>query len=114
MTSPGKPLLIFDGECGFCRRLAARGRRVLGERVDLAPYQEVAASHPDIPRQRFAETIHLVEPDGRWSTGAEAVFRALAHAPRGGLWLAVYQRVPGFAPVSEWCYRLVARHRGRL
>jgi predicted DCC family thiol-disulfide oxidoreductase YuxK len=44
--------------------------------------------------------------------GAEAVFRALAHAPRGGLPLWLYRRVPGFASVAEAVYARVARNRG--
>jgi len=112
--APPRPLLIYDGECEFCRYSIARWRRVTGDRVDYAPYQEIAARFPEIPTERFAESVHLIEPDGRWSWGAEAVFRALASVPgRGGsLWL--YRHVPGFATASEWCYRVVARHRPAL
>lgn len=109
-----KPLLIFDGECGFCRAWVERGRRATGDAVDYVPYQEAAERFPEMERSTFAEAVHLVEPDGRVSRGAQAVFRVLAHVPgRGAGWWA-YRRVPGFAPASEWLYRLVARHRSLL
>src|SRR6266704_2960950 len=109
--SSSKPLLIYDGECGFCRAWIARWRRATGDRVEYAPFQEAAARFPEIPRQRFAESVQLLEPDGRWTQGAEAVFRSLACAPGRGWLLWLYRRAPGFAPASEACYRFVARHR---
>jgi predicted DCC family thiol-disulfide oxidoreductase YuxK len=110
-TGPEKPLLIYDGECSFCRAWIARWRRVIGDRIDYAPYQDAAARVPTIPRERFAHAVHLIEPDGRHSQGAEAVFRSLAQAPGHGWPLGLYRSLPGFAAASEWCYRIVARHR---
>jgi predicted DCC family thiol-disulfide oxidoreductase YuxK len=117
VSEPERPLVVFDGDCGFCRRWIERWRQTLGDRVDFLPYQEAASRFPAIPESAFRDAVHLVEPDGRVTRGAEAVFRALAHAP-GRRWpLRLYRRLPGFAPISEACYRTVARHRtlfGRL
>ena len=106
-----RPLMVFDGDCGFCRSWIARWRRITGDRVDYAPFQRVAADHPEIEPARFAEAVHLRAPDGTWTRGAAAVFGALAAAPRGGAWLDLYRHVPPFAALAEWAYRLVARHR---
>jgi len=55
--------------------------------------------------------VHLVEPGGRVSLGAAAVFGALALAGRYP-WLArLYRYLPGMAGASEAAYRLVAGHR---
>ena len=104
------PLLVYDGECGFCRRWIERWRNVTGGRVADAPYQEVSARFPEIPGDRFRAAVHLREPDGRWSRGAEAVFRSLSYGGHG-LWLWLYRRLPGCAALSEAAYRWVARHR---
>ncbi|HYM81030.1 MAG TPA: DCC1-like thiol-disulfide oxidoreductase family protein, partial [Candidatus Limnocylindria bacterium] len=119
---PARPMLIYDGECRFCRQWIRRWRRLIGDRVEYAPYRAVAHRFPEIPIERFQRAVQLVEPGGRWSQGAEAVFRSLAARPESArvkwswcawpLWL--YQHVPGFAPASEWGYRLVADHRGLL
>jgi predicted DCC family thiol-disulfide oxidoreductase YuxK len=109
-----KPLLVYDGDCDFCRKWIARLRWATGERVDYAPYQEAAARFPQIPPERFKSAVQLIESDGRVSQAAEAVFRSLSYRPGQGWLLWLYQRVAPFAALSEWGYRLVARHRGRF
>jgi len=108
-----RPLVIYDGDCGFCRWRVARWRRVTGEQVDYAPSREVADRFPDIPRESFDAAVYLLEPDGGTYRGAEAVLRALAHGGRARWLLGAYRAVPGFAPVAEAIYRFVARHRPR-
>ncbi|HMD36543.1 MAG TPA: DCC1-like thiol-disulfide oxidoreductase family protein, partial [Vicinamibacterales bacterium] len=108
-----KPILVFDGACGFCRFWIERWRCRTGDRLEFQPYQsdEVARRFPDLPRERCRRAVQLVEPDGAVREGAAAVFRALATCggPRIG-WFA-YEHVPRFAPLSERAYRLVADHR---
>ena len=111
MTKLDRPLLIYDGECDFCREWIARWRHVTGDAVDYAPSQQVASDFPDIPPERFRDSVVLIEPGGRVTSGAEAVFRALAEAPGRSLGLECYERLPGFVAVSEFAYRLIARHR---
>lgn len=111
-----RPLVVYDGECGFCMRWVERLRRWSADALDFAPFQQAAARFPSIPLEEFERSVQLVETDGRVFSGAEAVFRALAHCPRvgAGALLWCYLRVPGFAVVSEAVYRFVARHRGRF
>ena len=107
---PGKPLLLFDGDCGFCRRWIQRWKQMTGNRLDYAASQEAGGRFPEIPKEAFARSVQLVTPDGEVFEGAEAVFRSLA---LGGhpVPLALYRRIPGARPVAELLYRLVARHR---
>ena len=108
---PDKPLLIFDGDCTFCRRWIARWKQITNGRVDYAPLQSeaIATDFPEISREQTESAVHLIEPDGRVTRGAEAVFRSLAVARRWPLWM--YESVPGVAPITELAYRIVARHR---
>jgi predicted DCC family thiol-disulfide oxidoreductase YuxK len=106
-----RPLLIFDGDCHFCRRWIARWRQLTGERIEYAPYQEVAVLFPDISLEAFRRSVQLVETDGSVTQGAEAVFRSLSYAP-GRSWLHwCYRHVPLIAPLAERFYGLVAAHR---
>jgi predicted DCC family thiol-disulfide oxidoreductase YuxK len=105
-----RPLVIWDGDCGFCRRSVDHLRARAGERIAFEPYQSAHARFPQVPPEAFAESVHLVEPDGGVSRGAEAVYRALAIAG-SRLPLLAYRWLPGFARASEWGYRLVAAHR---
>jgi len=106
-----KPLLVYYGDCGFCRRWVARWKSLTGDRVDYAPYQQVAAQFPAVAPHRFAEAAQLIEPDGQVLSGAQAVFKTLSYAPGRGWLLWAYRHMPGAAAVSEAAYRFVARHR---
>lgn len=109
-----KPLLIYDGDCTFCKRCADYGRSLTRDAVAYLPYQEVAKQFPQIPTERFRAAAQFVDRRGMFCSGAEAVFRALSYAPRwrGLLWL--YTRIRPFAALSEMVYRWVARHRNGL
>jgi predicted DCC family thiol-disulfide oxidoreductase YuxK len=105
--------MIYDGDCGFCRRWIGRWRRWTGERVKYAPSQEVAGDFPEIPAPRLRESVALIEPGGRVSFGAEAVARSLAVRAPGRVLLWIYLRVPGARLFGDAAYRRVARGRGR-
>jgi len=111
VTVPRKPLILFDGDCSFCRRWIDRWRFYAAERVDFEPYQQAADQFPQIPREQFRQKIQLIEPDGSISSGAAAVFRMLAISGRYRWLIWLYDFLPGFAFVTERVYRLVARHR---
>ena len=106
-----RPLLIYDGDCGFCGYWARYWQALTGERVEYRPYQEVAAQYPQIPRADFQRAVQYIAPDGRRASAAEASFLTLSHARGKGIWLALYRRVPGFAAVSERVYAFTAAHR---
>jgi predicted DCC family thiol-disulfide oxidoreductase YuxK len=106
-----KPLLIFDGDCGFCRKWIARWRSWTKDRVSYAPYQETASRFPQIDPKAFQDAVHLVEEGGKVSRAAEAVFRSLAYSPRLRWPLWLYLHIPGFRRISETVYAFVASHR---
>ncbi len=111
---PARPLLAYDGDCPFCRRTVRIARRLAGPAVEFHPYQAIAPRFPEIPLETFAASVRLIEPDGRVSSGAEAVWRTLADARRPplGLPLRLYRRSEFFARLSERVYAHVARRRG--
>ncbi|MEO2137139.1 MAG: lipase maturation factor family protein [bacterium] len=106
-----RPLLLFDGDCSFCRLWIERWRRSSGESVDYASSQQRGAEFPDVAPDVFERTVVLVDVDGCVYQGAHAVLRTLAASGHDRL-LVAYQRLPGFAPAAELAYRLVAANRG--
>ncbi|HEY3663548.1 MAG TPA: lipase maturation factor family protein [Chthoniobacterales bacterium] len=108
---PPKSLLVYDGDCGFCKLWIARWREETGDAVDYEPLQSAAARFPEVPREEFERAVKLIEPDGRVWSGAAAVYRSLGAGGRPlNRWS--YDRVPGFAAASEFAYRFIAGHRG--
>jgi predicted DCC family thiol-disulfide oxidoreductase YuxK len=112
-SPPQKPLLVYDGDCGFCTLWIHRWQCVTGELVDYLPSQDpqIAERFPEIPRADFDSSVQLIEPDGSIYNGAEAVFQSLAHNPNYRWVHDFYEVFPPFAQLTEWSYRLVARHR---
>jgi predicted DCC family thiol-disulfide oxidoreductase YuxK len=108
---PSKPILIYDGDCGFCRKSVGRLRLFLGDRLDYLPSQNAPTQFPQLSTVLFSHSVHLLEPDGRLTSAAHAVFRCLALRPLGEPLLWLYQHVPFFATSSEGFYRWVARNR---
>lgn len=102
-----KLLLVYDNDCDFCRYWITQWQHVTGDRVDYAPYQEVASQFPEIPISAFESSVQLIQENGTVLSGAAAVLRALNS--RVLLWC--YYHLPGFAKVSERFYRLIAQHR---
>ena len=97
-------MLVFDGDCHFCRRWIARWHQATGDAIDYLPFQDesIAARFPEIPREKFEQAVHLILPDGSVCGGAEAVFRSLAEA-RQERWLLRCRIIgfPGFAELTE-------------
>src|SRR6266487_5931194 len=109
---PTKPLMVWDGECHFCKRWIERWREITAGKVDYATYQEAAARFPEIPIEQFKRAVAFIEPDGEAFFAAEAVYRSLRYRS-SRRWLAwSYDHVPGFAVISEIAYKFIARHRG--
>jgi len=113
-VAAGKPVMVYDGDCGFCRKWIERWKAMTGDRVSYAPYQRVADRFLQIPLEDFRTAVQLVQPDGTVHSGAEAVFRSLATVPRKRWMLWAYQYVPLFAFISRAAYRFVANHRRGL
>ena len=108
-----KPLMVYDGNCHFCRRWIARWNEITTDRVDYRPLQ-AAADFPHIPREAFEHEVKLIEPDGRVLGGAAAVFQVLDQGNGAAIFrLAqwVYANVALFRIVTEAAYHFVARHR---
>src|SRR5437764_2997484 len=109
---PPKPLMIWDGDCHFCRRWIERWREITAGEVDYATYQEAANRFPEIPLEQFQRAVAFIEPGGKAFFAAEAVYRSLRYRS-SRKWLAwSYDHIPGFAAISETAYDFIARHRG--
>jgi predicted DCC family thiol-disulfide oxidoreductase YuxK len=100
-VSSSKPLLIYDGKCGFCKIWIDYWRKLTGERVEYAPSQEVGEQYPQIPKEHFSLGVQLVRTDGSVVDNARAVFETLR----------LERFYNPFAPVWEWGYGIVASHR---
>ncbi|MDA1049295.1 MAG: DUF393 domain-containing protein [Planctomycetota bacterium] len=113
---PGADVVIFDGECIFCRgqvqRLARWDRA--GRLAFISLHDPVVAQrYPDLTHDQMMEQMYLIDRAGNLHCGA-AAFRYLSRKmPR--LWLlAPLMHIPFSLPLWQWCYRQVASRRYRI
>jgi predicted DCC family thiol-disulfide oxidoreductase YuxK len=108
------PVLVYDGDCGFCTRAAAVARRLLPRDCAVTPWQATDLAALGLTPARAQREVLWVSRTGRVTGGARAVAEALRAA--GGLWavLGVALRVPPLSRAAQGVYRLVAANRMRL
>lgn len=108
-------LLIYDGECGFCRATVrwALERDEEG-RIEARPFQdEDALRAAGVTREQARRAAWLVAEDGRRWRGAEATAHTLKLLP-GWRWAGRLLLLPGVRWVARRVYRWVADHRGLM
>src|ERR1700729_448123 len=91
-----RPVLIYDGDCGFCGYWARYWEKLTRDRVEYRTYQEVGTNYPAIPTSEFQRAVQFITPDGHRASAAEASVLTLSHASHKGIWLALYRTPPGF------------------
>lgn len=79
--------------------------------VDYVTSQEIGNRFAEITREQFRESVVYIENNGEVFFAAAAVFRSLrCRSSHRWLWWS-YEHVPGFAAISEFFYKIVARNR---
>lgn len=115
MASEGRRhLLLWDGDCGFCRRIVSWiARHDVRGALEPIPYQN--APHDRVSpavRDASAKALHVVTADGRVLRAGRASLFVLREL--GWRRTAHLLAMPPFVWVVELGYHLVARHRGHL
>jgi predicted DCC family thiol-disulfide oxidoreductase YuxK len=108
-----KPLVVYDGDCAFCKAWVGYSRHRTKSKVNYEPFQKLSKDYSHIPLSDFKKSVQLIDRDEKIYSGAEAIYRILRYGS-GWMWkVAVwkYKKVPGFAGFSEWMYRVVVNHR---
>jgi predicted DCC family thiol-disulfide oxidoreductase YuxK len=100
-TSNHRPVLIYDGHCGFCRIWLDYWRQLTGDRIEYIASQDVGDRFPQILREAYSQSVQLVRRDGTVASGARAVFESLGKE-------RIY---PWISRPSELAYRFIASHR---
>jgi predicted DCC family thiol-disulfide oxidoreductase YuxK len=122
-TAPRQlPVLVFDGDCGFCTTCADWLTRTFPHAFDVVPYQLADLSTLGLTEDECAAAVQWVGRGSARARGAAAVAAALraGGADRPGLvgWLASVGGVICVAPPISWvsagAYRWVSANRQRL
>lgn len=107
---PPRDLLIYDADCGFCRRCAAAAEAIAGGTALEVIGSDLAGHRvPTLGPLDYARAVQFVAPSGAVCEGADAVVAALHNDLRSLAW--GWRHLPGLKPLLRAMYRAVARHR---
>ncbi|MBW8244006.1 DCC1-like thiol-disulfide oxidoreductase family protein [Muricauda oceani] len=111
---PTAPLLIWDGQCGFCKYWVTRLKHLTGSSVLYAPYQEIHQGIKEISEKKFQKAIRLIDTNGKIYSGAGAAYKTLEKKPTWAFLISWYTTYPFFRAISDIVYRFVSNHRSSL
>jgi predicted DCC family thiol-disulfide oxidoreductase YuxK len=114
LSSEGRWIVLYDGDCGICKWLLAgllrrdRARRLRSVALQAPEATELLA---DLTPKERMESWHLISPDGERLSGGAAIPPLLGLLPGGRPFATCVARFPR---ATDHGYRWVARNRSRL
>jgi predicted DCC family thiol-disulfide oxidoreductase YuxK len=107
------PIIVFDGECGFCRCSVNWARRHLGANVRYVAWQATDLAALGLTAGACREAVQWVD-GGHIASGHRAVAALLRRAGRPWRLLGVVIDLPVLRLVARAVYALVKANRSRL
>src|ERR1700722_183690 len=68
-ADPQRPLLVFDGDCSFCKMWVGYWQSLTRDRVEYLPYQTVKDRFPEVPLSAFQSAVQFFEDGKRYMAG---------------------------------------------
>jgi predicted DCC family thiol-disulfide oxidoreductase YuxK len=116
-NNPKADVVIFDGECNFCRAQVERLAWFdeTGKRLGFVSLHdpEIAYRYPDLTYDMLMEQMYIVDRYGHRYPGVESIRYLTKTLPRL-YWLYPILNFPGTLPLWKWCYRQIAKRRYML
>jgi len=113
VDDPGRPLLVFDGDCAFCTTSARAWQRWM-KLEHVEPWQFLDLELLGLTAEQCTQAVQWVDVDGSVVAAEHAVIAACWRS--GGFWGVVGRvlAVPGVRHLAGVVYRVVAKYRHRL
>ena len=106
---PKHPIMVWDGECEFCRLCADRFKSAGTDKVEFIPFQDLHSKYPKAPQLDYKKSVVFFSKNGIRS-GAAAIYGYYSEI--GVQWpLMLYKRLNVFSKISEILYQFIANNR---
>ena len=113
-SGAAKPVLIFDGDCGFCTTTANWIEKSSLTPVEIQPYQWAKLANFGLTEQEAAAKVQLVV-GSKVFAGHHCMAKLLLIQPNALLkLLGAVMVMPGIDPISAKVYDWVAANRHKL
>ncbi|MEP7191954.1 MAG: DUF393 domain-containing protein [Actinomycetota bacterium] len=117
---PTLPILVFDGECGFCTtsarflvRWVVRGRSSPAE-PSVEPWQQLDLAELGLTPDQCRTAVQWVGENGEVASGHEAIAGVLRAGHPGWRPIGALLVAPGFSWLAGRLYSWVSDHRDVL
>jgi predicted DCC family thiol-disulfide oxidoreductase YuxK len=108
---PDQPVLLFDGTCAVCRRLAhwvqksacgKSGEVTLVVRPVGDNPEELRSLNPNLDIWEAYKTVHVVMPNGAMKLGGEAIAEVLRRLPKAAWFARIFSvHLFGYRPFQK-------------
>lgn len=113
-VTSSKPVLVFDGDCGFCTTTANWIKKNSLVVVEIAPYQWTELGQYGLNAEEAAAKVQLVVGDKVFA-GHYCMSKLLLIQPNALLkLLGAVMVMPGVEPISAKLYEWIAANRQKL
>ncbi|MEU9235970.1 thiol-disulfide oxidoreductase DCC family protein [Streptomyces subrutilus] len=109
-----RPVLVYDGDCGFCTASATLVRRRFGSFCDVVSWQSADLDALGVRREQAEYEALWISPCGVVHGGAQAVARLLRSAGMPWRIAGAVLTLPPVRWLAHAVYRMVADNRHRL
>ncbi|URM92496.1 DUF393 domain-containing protein [Streptomyces sp. MRC013] len=109
-----RPVLVYDGDCGFCSTSVRFAERYVRPRCTATPWQFADLEELGVTRRRAEHEVLWVTPAGTVYGGSRAVAKLLLGSPGGWPVLGAVLTLPLVRWAAHGVYRLVADNRHRM
>lgn len=112
---PVSDVVIWDGECNFCRSQVERLHRLDSGRLTYLSLHDsrVAGLCPDLTQEQLMQQMWVVTSDHRKYGGADAAKYLSGQLPKLW-WLWPLLHLPLTMPLWRWIYSKIAARRYRI
>lgn len=107
-----KNVMIWDGDCSFCKYWTTRWKAITKDKVTFVPYQEAKDHFKDIDILHFKQASRFIELDGKIYSGPNSAYRSLSYNRKWAFLHRYYEKHSFFRKLSNGLYHFVARNRG--
>jgi predicted DCC family thiol-disulfide oxidoreductase YuxK len=108
------PVLVFDGDCGFCTTTANWIKKNSRVAIEIAPYQWADLAQYGLTSEEAAAKVQLVIGDKVFD-GHNCMAKLLLIQPNILLkFVGAVMVMPGLDPISARVYRWIAANRQKL
>ena len=109
-----RPLMIFDGDCGFCTASVNVIKRWIKPDCDIEPWQFTAIEQFNLVPEECSTAVQYVDAERRVHSGSRAVMRMLRDAPLPWPVIGAIGDAPGIAWIADRTYKWIAINRYKL